>query len=204
MTHICVTNLTIIGSDNGLSPGRRQAIIWTNAGILLIGPLETKFSEINSYVFMHENAFENVVCEMAAILSRPQCVKIWNPIVEISWSLYCLILIVSLLWLISIFILTWGLDLDSNFSWEPSTQTGVYIDSPPVSYSSLPVPWYIRTLAPGGRYLGHGYIITSHRKLWDVITYPYSKDLPVVPNFPYSSLKWHKQECNYDPVIWCV
>ena len=27
MTHICVGNLTIIGSDNGLSPGRRQAII---------------------------------------------------------------------------------------------------------------------------------------------------------------------------------
>ena len=37
VTHICVDNLTIIGSDNGLSPGRRQAIIWTNAEILLIG-----------------------------------------------------------------------------------------------------------------------------------------------------------------------
>ena len=46
MTHICVGNLTIIGSDNGLSPVRRQAIIWTNAGILLIGPLGTNFSEI--------------------------------------------------------------------------------------------------------------------------------------------------------------
>ena len=46
MTHICVGNLTIIGSDNGLSPGRRQAIILTNAGILLIGPLGTNFSEI--------------------------------------------------------------------------------------------------------------------------------------------------------------
>ena len=47
VTHICVSNLTIIGSDNGLSPGRRQAIIWTNAGILLIGPLEINFSEIS-------------------------------------------------------------------------------------------------------------------------------------------------------------
>ena len=46
VTHICVGNLAIIGSDNGLSPGRRQAIIWTNAGILLIGPLGTNFSEI--------------------------------------------------------------------------------------------------------------------------------------------------------------
>ena len=33
--HICISNLTIIGSDNGLTPGWRQAIIWTNAGILL-------------------------------------------------------------------------------------------------------------------------------------------------------------------------
>ena len=45
-THICVGKLTIIGSDNGLSPGRRQAIIWTIAGILLIGPLGTNFSKI--------------------------------------------------------------------------------------------------------------------------------------------------------------
>ena len=46
VTHICVSKLTIIGSDNGLSPGRRQAIIWTIAGILLIGPLGTNFIEI--------------------------------------------------------------------------------------------------------------------------------------------------------------
>ena len=47
VTHICVIKLTIIGSDNGLSPGRRQAIIWTNDGILLIGALEINFSEIS-------------------------------------------------------------------------------------------------------------------------------------------------------------
>ena len=35
-----------IGSDSGLSPVRRQAIIWTNAGILLIELLGTGFSEI--------------------------------------------------------------------------------------------------------------------------------------------------------------
>ena len=38
--------LTIISSDNGLAPGLRQAIIWTNAGILLIGPLAKNFNEI--------------------------------------------------------------------------------------------------------------------------------------------------------------
>ena len=41
MMHICLGNLTIIGSGNGLPPVRRQAIIWANAGILLIGPLRT-------------------------------------------------------------------------------------------------------------------------------------------------------------------
>ena len=46
VTHICVGKLTIIGSDNGLSPERRQATIWTNAGILLTGPLGTNFSDI--------------------------------------------------------------------------------------------------------------------------------------------------------------
>ena len=45
-THKCSSKLTIIGPDNGLSPGRRQAIIWTIAGILLIGPLGTNFNEI--------------------------------------------------------------------------------------------------------------------------------------------------------------
>ena len=42
----CVIKLIIIGSDNGLSPDRCQVIIWTNAGILLIGPFGTNFSEI--------------------------------------------------------------------------------------------------------------------------------------------------------------
>ena len=50
VTHKCVSILTSIGSDNGLSPGRRQAIIWTNAGILLIPSLETNFSEILSQI----------------------------------------------------------------------------------------------------------------------------------------------------------
>ena len=45
VTHICVSRVTTTGSDNGLSPGRRQAIIWTSAGILLIVPLRINFSE---------------------------------------------------------------------------------------------------------------------------------------------------------------
>ena len=46
VTHICVSKLTIIGSDNGLSPDRLQAIIWTNAGIMLICPVGKKINAI--------------------------------------------------------------------------------------------------------------------------------------------------------------
>ena len=76
-TYIC-QKITIIGSDNGLSLGRHQAIIWTNAGILLIGPLQTNFSEVLIKIdifIIQVNAFENAVWKMAAILSRPQCVN---------------------------------------------------------------------------------------------------------------------------------
>ena len=55
VTHICISNLTIISSDNGLSPGGCQDIIWTNSGILLIGPLGTDFNkaliEIHTFSF---------------------------------------------------------------------------------------------------------------------------------------------------------
>ena len=52
VTHICIRNITIIGSDNGLSPGRHQAIIWTNAGILLIRHMETNCSEISIEIYI--------------------------------------------------------------------------------------------------------------------------------------------------------
>ena len=68
VTHICVGNSPIIGSDNGLSPDRRQAIIWTNAG----NPV--KFNQKYN-VYIQENAFERVVWKTAAILSQPQCVN---------------------------------------------------------------------------------------------------------------------------------
>ena len=75
MMHICIHNLTIIGSDNGLSPGLHQAIIWTIAGILLIGPLETNFSEILIQIHIFSFKIESVVCKMGTILSQPQCVN---------------------------------------------------------------------------------------------------------------------------------
>ena len=71
VTHICVSKLTIIGSDNGLSPGRRQAIFWTNAGILLIWTLGTNFSEILSAI--HAFSFKNMHLKMSSAKWRPFC-----------------------------------------------------------------------------------------------------------------------------------
>ena len=83
VTHICVGNTTIIGSDNGLSPGRRQAIIWTNAGILSIGPLGTNFGD--NLIEIHVSSFKKMHLKMSSgkwrPFSRPQCVKNhWDPL----------------------------------------------------------------------------------------------------------------------------
>ena len=71
VTQICVGKLTIIGSDYGLSPGRRQAIIWTNAGILLIGPLGTNFSEI--LIAIETFSFKKMHLKMSSAKWRPFC-----------------------------------------------------------------------------------------------------------------------------------
>ena len=71
VTHICVGNLTIIGSDDGLSPGRRQAIIWTNAGISLIGPIGTNFSEILAEIITF--SFKKMYLKVSSAKWRPLC-----------------------------------------------------------------------------------------------------------------------------------
>ena len=70
-THICVGKLTIIGSDNGLSPDRRQAIIWTNDEILLIGPLGTNFSEI--LIAILTLSFKKMRLKVSSVKRRPFC-----------------------------------------------------------------------------------------------------------------------------------
>ena len=71
VTHICVNKLTVIGLDNGLSPDRRQAIIWTNAGILLIGTLGTNFSEI--VIETRPFSFKKMHLKMSSGKWRPFC-----------------------------------------------------------------------------------------------------------------------------------
>ena len=68
VTHICVSKLTIFGSDNGLPPDRRQAIIWTNAGILLIRTLGTNLSEILGEI--HSFSFKKMHLKMSSAKGR--------------------------------------------------------------------------------------------------------------------------------------
>ena len=71
VTHICVAYLTIIASDNGLSPSRCKAIVWTNARILLIRPLGTNFSEI--LIEIHIYSFKKMYLKMSPAKRRPFC-----------------------------------------------------------------------------------------------------------------------------------
>ena len=71
VTHICVSKLTIIGSDYGFSPGRHQAITWTNAGLLLIKPLGTNFSEM--LFGIQTFSFKKMHFKMSSAKWRPFC-----------------------------------------------------------------------------------------------------------------------------------
>ena len=61
----------LIDPDNGLSPHWRQAIIWTNARLLLIGPLGTTFNE--NWIKIQQFSFKKMHWKMCTILSRSQC-----------------------------------------------------------------------------------------------------------------------------------
>ena len=71
MTQICVSRLTITGSENGLSPDRRQAIIRTNAGLLLIGPLGTNLSQILIEILTF--SFKKMHLWVSSAKRRPFC-----------------------------------------------------------------------------------------------------------------------------------
>ena len=90
MTHICVSKLSIIGSDNGLSHDRRQAIIWTNAGLLLIGPLGTNFSEILIAILTF--SFKKMCLILSSAKWRPFCLGLnvltWDPYTGKTTSWY--------------------------------------------------------------------------------------------------------------------
>ena len=95
MTHIWGGNLTIIVSDNGLSPDQRQAIIWTNSRNLLIGLFEWNFSEISIRIDTFSS--KQIQLKMSSAKWRPFCLglivlKMWvtstkTNSVYISWDM---------------------------------------------------------------------------------------------------------------------
>ena len=87
--HICVVKLTITGSDNGLLPGRRQAI-WTNAGILLIGPLGINF--IENLIGIQTFSFKKIHLKMSSAKWRPFCLGL-N---ALNWVCYTRLLALTL------------------------------------------------------------------------------------------------------------
>ena len=64
--------LTMVGSGTDLSTLLHQVISWTNANLLLIGTL-VKF-ESTYMILFKDNAFGNIICEIATILFRLQCI----------------------------------------------------------------------------------------------------------------------------------
>ena len=75
----------IIGSDNGLSPIQHQAITWTNAGILLIGPIGTIFNEI--LIQIHTFSFKKIHLKMLSGKWRPFCLG--HNALRAQWSRVC-------------------------------------------------------------------------------------------------------------------
>ena len=82
VTHIYFSKLTISGSDNGLSPGRHQTIIWTRAGILLTVPTGQYSVESESkFIHFHPRKFkrprrpaQRVLCRIALPTTTAQTV----------------------------------------------------------------------------------------------------------------------------------
>ena len=90
--YICDSKVTIIGSDYGLFPGRCQAIIWTNVGILVIGLLETNFNEI--LIEIHTFSFKKTHLNISCATWRPFCLGFnflthWDRVTHVCvWAIF--------------------------------------------------------------------------------------------------------------------
>ena len=71
--HLCISKSGHHWSDNGLLPTQHQAIIWTNVGLLKIGPLETIFSEIWMY---KQSSYNTINFNMSSVKWRQFCLRL--------------------------------------------------------------------------------------------------------------------------------
>ena len=99
--------LTNISSDNGLSPIRRQAIIWTNAVIVSIRPQGTYFSEI--LLKIPKFSFKKIHLKISCAKWRPQCVNILNLsqiclLMPACWQIHCFMCICFMCFTIPVYL----------------------------------------------------------------------------------------------------
>ena len=126
--HICISKLTIIVSDGGLSPGRRQTIIWTNAVLLPTGPLGTNFSEILNEIYIL--SFKKMQSKMSGNW-RPFCLDrnaLGNDMTPLK-----LIVIPELIWISAedkpIYLYWWWVCSDSGYGCLPTRQQAIAFTS---------------------------------------------------------------------------
>ena len=113
VTHICVSKLTIIGSDNELSPNRRQAIIWTNAGILLIGPLGTNLGEI--WIEIQIYSFRKMHLKLSSAKWRPFCLGLNVVTLRPKSAVEMVCIVISVSWTLLIVTgVTWDVGVSST------------------------------------------------------------------------------------------
>ena len=82
VTHIFISKSTIIGSDNGLSPGRHQDIIWTNTGMLLTGPMRINFSEILIEIYTFSFKKMQLKCAPTHLRILSPLAPLWTSIIK--------------------------------------------------------------------------------------------------------------------------
>ena len=90
VTLICVSKITIISSNNDLSPERRQAIIWINAGALLMGSLGTNFGETLTEIYTF--SITKMPLKMSSAKWRPFCIGL-NVVThrgQAKWMILCM------------------------------------------------------------------------------------------------------------------
>ena len=156
VTHICDSKQTIIGSDNGLSPGRLQAIIWTNAGILLIRTLGTNFSEI--LIEIRIFSLKKMGLKVSSAKWRPFCLGL-NELMA-SWKRFPHCFVRG----IHVFDRFPTQSHSSGISWSFFIVSSNTLFS---KQSRAPFYWHGLTLIP--TWISN-YI---HYKVWDEITYPF-------------------------------
>ena len=202
VTHLCVSKLTIIGSDNGLTPDRRQAIIWTNAGLLLIGPLGTNFSEIFIEILIFP--FQKMRLKVSSAKRRPFCLGL-NVLNHVSkrapgvriWSR------LSYLWLI-IITTVWHIEAESYYPHHHPPQP-VF----PIHYSIAhsfwkegasrlfkQVIWF--TICELNEHTRHAFANSFPRT---TILFPFSKSFKSDHFYDLGNIFWHNWKIKL-PILW--